>query len=657
MSGVAEIPQRSGHTFRATMSRPAQLRPAVWLPGIAYCLWLDRLVLGTVGYASAAHELEAVAFLISQTLLLFLPVILVDGLLAVGALRSWRMIFVAGVYLFLGALYIDALLYKLMALHLWRGLGILLEGGLSHLGRNWADTGVCASAVPGWLGWGGAVCSFILLFALVSAKACFGRALRVPLGRLLLVGGYLLLVCQILSTGDDTQWILTLGELRAALPIYLGASVPVPGRKYKVPPLKALQDFSAVPARATAGTGGPAPRPDIFVFVLESIRGDFITPEITPSLAAFSAECLHFPDTLASGNASHISWYSLLTANYGLRFGAAKRAPRRPGSVPLALLKRAGYKINVLCSSTLDYHEIDKLAFGEKLELCDSMFDAQKQRGGDAPERDLAVNQALLRALQQPSGARLFLVFYHSTHHDYDWPANDPAPFIPYARTWNYGDFNIGKNQLRLIMNRYRNALYFQDRLVQNVFSALKSNGEYSRAIIVVTGDHGEEFLEHGKLLHASNLFRPQTHVPFLFRLSADLAASHSPPPKLPLASHVDLLPTLLDCLGIQASNSFDGQSLLHKSFNQVVITAENADFDPVRFCIQSSRYKAFFEYEDPSRPTAEQHTLYLKSVTDTQDGPVTCGTYSAAGRELLDANFQAAFESLYPGATLGGTK
>jgi len=113
----------------------------------------------------------------------------------------------------------------------------------------------------------------------------------------------------------------------------------------------------------------------------------------------------------------------------------------------------------------------------------------------------------------------------------------------------------------------------------------------------------------------------------------------------------VDLLPTVLDYLGVVATNSFDGESLFRKTTDQVVIAAENGDLDPVRFCIQSPKYKAFFQYESLTRPTTLQRALYLKQVTDANDTPVTINLGSREGRMLLDTNFGAAFGSLFSGA------
>ena len=118
----------------------------------------------------------------------------------------------------------------------------------------------------------------------------------------------------------------------------------------------------------------------------------------------------------------------------------------------------------------------------------------------------------------------------------------------------------------------------------------------------------------------------------------------------LAIASQVDILPTILDYLSIAATNGYDGQSCFRNATGEVVITAENGDRDPVSFCIQSVRAKAFFQFESLIRPTAVQRTVYLKQVTDTNDAPLSVDWTGYAGREVLKTSFGAAFGSLFPG-------
>lgn len=77
--------------------------------------------------------------------------------------------------------------------------------------------------------------------------------------------------------------------------------------------------------------------------------------------------------------------------------------------------------------------------------------------------------------------------------------------------------------------------------------------------LVVVTSDHGEEFLEHGRLQHGTNLTQENLHVPLLMRgpgIDPGTAASRAP------AALLDVAPTILDCLNLPAPASFQGISL-----------------------------------------------------------------------------------------------
>ncbi len=76
--------------------------------------------------------------------------------------------------------------------------------------------------------------------------------------------------------------------------------------------------------------------------------------------------------------------------------------------------------------------------------------------------------------------------------------------------------------------------------------------------VVVVTGDHGEGFGEHGVDLHGYHLYSPQTKVPLIIRVP-DLAPRRATTP----AGHVDILPTLVNLAGGQPSAEMEGQSLV----------------------------------------------------------------------------------------------
>src|SRR5262249_35776063 len=86
----------------------------------------------------------------------------------------------------------------------------------------------------------------------------------------------------------------------------------------------------------------------------------------------------------------------------------------------------------------------------------------------------------------------------------------------------------------------------------------LRARGLYDRTVIVVTGDHGEGFGEHGVELHGYHLYSPQTKVPLIIRVPG-LAGRRASTP----AGHIDLLPTLVNLAGGAATPDMMGRSLI----------------------------------------------------------------------------------------------
>ncbi len=443
-------------------------------------------------------------------------------------------------------------------------------------------------------------------------------------------------------------------EMHRVMPFTIDLLHRVTGEKLAVGPLR--------PIGSTKGPVGPgiahgssaasiASRPDIFLFVLESVRRDHITREIALNLWGYGQDCVPLGGAVASANATHISWYSLLTSTDPLYFSMAARQPETWGSRALGLLRQAGYEIHALAATHLGYQHVDQIAFGPGLELASSVTDAASLHGCvDRPARDREIARRLIAEIPKRNGGRVFLVFLDSTHHDYYWPEDFPAKFEPWLGSWNYFDFRIGPEKLERIKNRYRNALHFVDDLFGSVVKELKARGRYDDAMIFVTGDHGEEFLEHGKLVHASELWREQIEVPFLLKLPSSLRPEGLNRAAHVTASHVDALPTIFDCLGIGATNLFDGQSIFRKRTDFALVVDDNGARDPYRFCLVSGDRKAWLRYRSDSTLIAFERTLYLVNLTDIHDRPLPEMDGSARDRlRFFFENFGSELSRLYP--------
>ncbi len=394
----------------------------------------------------------------------------------------------------------------------------------------------------------------------------------------------------------------------------------------------------------------PGRLPDIFLFVVESLRGDILDACTTPNLTELRHECFAFGESLAASNATETSWYGLFTANYALYAAAAAREPATWGSASLKQLRRLGYSVHVLASSHLDYRNMDQVIFGSGHQLADSFLDIRDFGGAEAPERDREIMRRLIEQIGRGCGGRLFLVFYESTHHDYSWPEDAPAPFQPVASPWNfYLNFRVSPQELVGIKNRYRNAVLFVDSLVGQVVSRLRSEGRYNESVLLVTGDHGEEFLEHGRLVHANETCRVQTHVPILLKPARDMARPPASALARTTATHIDILPTMLDLLGANPQGPWAGESLLRKVTDDAVIVQENGSRDPWEFCVQAGGFKAWLHYPSSDTIVSLEHRIRLSKVTDASDSPVNRRLDTAEGRAWCRATFGSVLARIYP--------
>jgi len=96
---------------------------------------------------------------------------------------------------------------------------------------------------------------------------------------------------------------------------------------------------------------------------------------------------------------------------------------------------------------------------------------------------------------------------------------------------------------------------------------------------VVITADHGEEFLDHGRLGHHPRLYDELLHVPFLVWLPPGARDELDAPASGRVSGQVsllDLAPTVTDLLGIDPAPRFGGRSVLRESGHPVVSEVSN---------------------------------------------------------------------------------
>jgi arylsulfatase A-like enzyme len=219
-----------------------------------------------------------------------------------------------------------------------------------------------------------------------------------------------------------------------------------------------------------------------------------------------------------------------------------------------------------------------------------------------------------LAFVDKHQGDRWFLwVHYYDPHYAYE-----PHPEVP--------PFGTGRVDL------YDGELRFTDMHIGRLLDRVGPN-----TIVVVTGDHGEGFGEHGVELHGYHLYAAQTKVPLIVRVPK-LAPRRAMTP----AGHVDILPTLVNLAGGLPSPDMMGQSLV-----DVIAGAEH----PERVVFQ----QLSFENNNEKRAGvgARCHVIYNVSpdwsweayrvdrdpmeASDLSDADDTCNTTRSAVERWFD--------------------
>ena len=93
------------------------------------------------------------------------------------------------------------------------------------------------------------------------------------------------------------------------------------------------------------------------------------------------------------------------------------------------------------------------------------------------------------------------------------------------------------------------------------MLEALRAAGLYDDALVVVTSDHGEAFMEHGWIGHNTTLYSEMLRVPLLLKLPRDYRSGLTI--KEPV-SLIDLAPTILD--GVELAGLVDGTTFVGNS-------------------------------------------------------------------------------------------
>jgi arylsulfatase A-like enzyme len=179
---------------------------------------------------------------------------------------------------------------------------------------------------------------------------------------------------------------------------------------------------------------------------------------------------------------------------------------------------------------------------------------------------------------------RLFLfIHYYDVHSDkvrlpYDSPPPYNTMFYPnykgtftggdgklfaskYLRYVNENNIKLKKDDLKYMAALYDGGIAYTDKCIGSLFGILKRMELYDQSLIILTADHGEEFQEHGFVIHSNPWYHEElVRAPLIVKLPGPDAGGKVVPN---LVENIDIMPSILSVLGVRNVPDMQGADFM----------------------------------------------------------------------------------------------
>ncbi len=282
---------------------------------------------------------------------------------------------------------------------------------------------------------------------------------------------------------------------------------------------------------------------NIIMLISESMRWDLLSPEVMPNMVNFSTEAWHFTQHYSGGNGTRQGLFSLFYGLYGNYWDAFLRQQRGP--LLFDVLNEYRYQYFIYTSARFSYPEFDKTLFSQI-----PSENLTENNTGEPWRRDQANTSALIQDIENRDKSKPFygFLFYEATHARYSFPDNAIVR-EDYLKTLDYAGLSRKElaPQIEGMKARYENAAKGIDIQLQRIIDTLKESDDIDNTMIIITGDHGEEFMERERWGHNSAFTDWQVRVPMIIWLP-----DSSPRTITERTSHMDVSTTILSRLGVE---------------------------------------------------------------------------------------------------------
>lgn len=321
----------------------------------------------------------------------------------------------------------------------------------------------------------------------------------------------------------------------------------------------------------------PRARVPVVLYLIDTLRYDRLgcyghTRDTSPHLDELAREAVVFDWCQAQSTWTKPATASILTGLQPFQHGAVHEGGALPADRGLISedLHAAGY--------TTAAFGVNAFVFG-KLAGFRRGFDRFRfltpRPGIDAPSEAVRSKRVVDEALDwvgQVAGEPFFLYVHVIDPHDpYDppegWerrfgePLDDPAWPDERLERPPVAGAPVPPEVRERMLALYDAEIAYADHELGRLLDGLRALGVYDEALVIVLSDHGEEFHEHGNWNHNSNMFQEVIRVPLVVKFPAAMGLDARRHPDM--VRQIDVLPTVLDAVGVEPREGLPGTSLI----------------------------------------------------------------------------------------------
>ncbi|GMU65377.1 MAG: hypothetical protein AMXMBFR36_16510 [Acidobacteriota bacterium] len=343
--------------------------------------------------------------------------------------------------------------------------------------------------------------------------------------------------------------------------------------------LRLVEAKLATPRRPAPPAPAPpkplVPRPNVIVYLVDTLRADHLgcygyDAPTSPAIDQLASDGVLFEHARAQSSWTRPTAAAILTGLHPLSMQISGRASRLPDDATTLAehLAAAGYRTGFV---TTNVNTSEQFGFKQGSERF--RFLPGRSSGVRGKTRAFRVHEEALRILDQTDASKPFLLYLHTVEPHAPYLPLEPfgSRFVPKLDNPKLGDrqtlgwlengrVEADPETMRQLVGLYDAEIAGNDFAFAELVAALEARGLWENTLVVFVSDHGEEFLEHGKVEHGRTLYEEQLRVPLIFRLPGDAGAGKRVATPV---EQIDILPTLLELVGVPVPPQLPGRSLV----------------------------------------------------------------------------------------------